>query len=81
MVVEVPLSNKHCYPLITGRNGDRDIKALSLTAGGDRLFIDGISASRGVTVRGGFMISTESIPELITALVKIHHEYSNGKIQ
>ena len=81
MVVEVPLSNKHCHPFIAGRNGDRDIKALSLTAGSDRLFIDGISAARGVTVRGGFMIPTESIPELITALVKVHHEHANGKIR
>ena len=81
MVVEIPLSNKNFHPLISGRNGDRDIKALSLTDGAGRLFIDGISAARGVAVKGGFVIPTEAIPELITALVKVHHEHANGKIR
>ena len=61
---------------IKGRNGSPNIKAIDLTIssqpdGNDMVWMDGISAARGIVVNGGFRLDREGFTRLCIQFLEL----------
>jgi len=73
MQLNIPTDPKH--DICTGRNGTFCIKELVVFAHSDSetgqsVFIDGVSARRGITLNAGFSIGTKTMDQLALEWVK-----------
>ena len=55
--------------MITGRNGEFDIKAIAVWGSAGRVFLDGIG-KRGSAIRGGMSFPTDKMDELARGWLK-----------
>lgn len=55
------IGNFHEDALEVGRNGAYHIQGIQLTASGDMVVIDGVSRTKGITLRGGFLIGKDDL--------------------